>query len=72
MLDIALFFFRTEIVGISPSELIASGSPKFSVELSLGPRHNKTCLWGFRHRGTQTSILSYRDYIENRNFAGGK
>ena len=29
----------------------------------------KTCLWGFRQKEFQTSLLSYRDYLENRNFA---
>ena len=29
-----------------------------------GPRHDKTCLWGFQHSITQTSLLSSEDYLE--------
>ena len=29
--------------------------------LLFGPRRNKTCLWGFWQRETQTSLLSYKD-----------
>ena len=31
-------------------------------------RREKTCLPGFRQREFQTSLLSYRDKLENRNF----
>ena len=34
----------------------------------FGPRHNKACLRGFRQSKTQTSLLSYRDWLENWNF----
>ena len=34
----------------------------------IGPRRKKTCLRGFRQSEIQTSLLSYRDYLENRNF----
>ena len=37
-----------------------------------GPRRNKTCLWGFLQSETQTSLLSYRDLLENWNFACSK
>ena len=30
-----------------------------------GPRHEKTCLWGFRKSEFQTSILNYTDWLEN-------
>ena len=33
-----------------------------------GTRPDKTCLRGFRHNEPQTSLLSYRDYLENWNF----
>ena len=36
------------------------------------PQHDKTCLRGFRQSETQTSLLSYRDKLENWNFAGSK
>ena len=29
-----------------------------------GPHREKTCLWGFRQSEVQTSLLSYRDYLE--------
>ena len=35
--------------------------------LEYGPRREKTCLWGFRQSEFQTSLLSYRDYLENGN-----
>ena len=38
----------------------------FLVMLS-GPRRQKTCPRGFRQREIQTSLLSYKDYVENRN-----
>ena len=31
----------------------------------IGPRRDKACLWGFRQSETQTSLLSYRDQLEN-------
>ena len=37
-----------------------------------GPRREKTCLRGFRHSEIQTSLPSYRDALENRNFTRGK
>ena len=39
---------------------------------SYGPRREKTCLRGFRHSEIQTSLPSYRDALENRNFTRGK
>ena len=35
------------------------------ISSSYGPRHKKTCLWGVRQSKTQTSLLSYRDKLEN-------
>ena len=37
-----------------------------------GPRREKTCLRGNRHSEIQTSLPSYRDALENRNFTRGK
>ena len=39
---------------------------------TFGPRREKTCLRGFRHSEIQTSLPSYRDALENRNFTRGK
>ena len=39
-----------------------------SLETIIGPRSNKTCLQGFQQSETQTSLLSYRDHVENWNF----
>ena len=36
------------------------------------PRREKTCLRGVSQSGFQTGILSYRDYLENRNFTCSK
>ena len=33
------------------------------------PHREKTCLWGFRQSEFQTSLLSFRDYLENWIFA---
>ena len=38
--------------------------------MGLNPR--KPVFWGFRPSFTQTSLLSYRDYLESCNFAGKK
>ena len=35
-------------------------------------RREKNCLRGFRQSEFQTSLLSYRDYIENSNFTCSK
>ena len=40
--------------------------------LQYEPRHEKTCLWGFRPGKTQTSLLSYRDKLESWNFGLSK
>ena len=37
-----------------------------------GPRREKTCLLGFCQREFQTSLLSYRDNLENWNFTCSK
>ena len=37
-----------------------------------GPRREKTCLRGFRQSEIQTSLLSYRDYLETWHFACSK
>ena len=37
-----------------------------------GPRREKTCGRGLRKSETQTSLHSYRDWLENRNFACSK
>ena len=42
---------------------------KVWMPMSIGPRRNKTCLRGFRQSDIQTSLLSCRDQLENRNFA---
>ena len=43
----------------------------FSIEMQIiyGPRRDKTCLRGFQQSEAQTSLLSYRDKLEIRNFA---
>ena len=41
-------------------------------DMVFWPQHKKTCLRGFRPSHTQTSLLSYRDWLENRNFACSK
>ena len=38
----------------------------------FGPRREKTCLRGFRQSEIQTSLPSYRDALENRNFTRSK
>ena len=38
----------------------------------FGPRREKTCLRGFRQSEFQTSLLRYRDYLENWNFTCAK
>ena len=41
------------------------------IELN-GPRREKTCLRGVRQSEFQTSLFSYRDKLENRNFDRSK
>ena len=38
----------------------------------IEPRHEKTCIRGFRPGKTQTGLLSYRDQLESRNFGFSK
>ena len=38
----------------------------------FGPRREKTCLRGLRQSEIQTSLPSYRDALENRNFTRSK
>ena len=47
---------------------------KLKMECSIvdGPQHDKTCLQSFRESETQTNLLSYREKLENLNFACGK
>ena len=46
---------------------------KISTEQKInGPRREKTCLRGFRQSEIQTSLPSYRDALENRNFTRSK
>ena len=45
---------------------------KISWTSLFGPRCGKTCLQGFQQSETQTSLLSYRDYLENWNDICGK
>ena len=45
---------------------------EFGIPTSIGPRREKTCLRGFRQSEIQTSLLSYRDQLENGNFACSK
>ena len=40
--------------------------------LIIWPCHEETCLRDFQQSQVQTSLLSYRDYLENRNFARKK
>ena len=40
--------------------------------ITLEPRRDRTCLWGFRQSAIQTSLLSYRDWLEKCNFALSK
>ena len=40
--------------------------------MSYGPQRDKTCLRGFRESEVKTSLYSYRDYLENWNFACSK
>ena len=39
------------------------------IMLINGPRREKTCLRLFRKGHAQTRLLSYRDHLENLNFA---
>ena len=36
-----------------------------SAKISDGPQREKTCLRGFQHSETQTSLVSNRDWLEN-------
>ena len=38
----------------------------------IEPPHEKTCLRGFQIGHTQTSLISYLDYLENGNFTSSK
>ena len=38
----------------------------------IGPDCEKTCLWRFRQCEFQTSLLSYRNYLEKQNFTCSK
>ena len=40
--------------------------------IRYGHRREKTCLRGLRQSETQTNLHSYRDWLENRNFACSK
>ena len=42
------------------------------MQLANGPRREKTCLRGFRWSDIQNRLLSYRDKLENQNFACSK
>ena len=42
------------------------------LEVKSGPRREKTCLPDFRQSEIQTSLLSYRDLLENGTFARSK
>ena len=44
----------------------------YSMSRLNGPRCEKSCLQGFRQSETQTSLLSYRGYLENQNFSCSK
>ena len=46
--------------------------PDGSTEIIIGPRRDKTCPRGFRQSEFQTSLLSYRDKLENLNFTCSK
>ena len=47
-------------------------SGKYTGPMTYAPRREKTCLRGFRQSKTQTVLLSYRDLLENWNFAHSK
>ena len=36
----------------------------FLIQIINRPHRDKTCLWGFRQSGTQTNLISYRDWLE--------
>ena len=42
------------------------------IQCTYGPCREKTCLWGFRQSQIQTSLLSYRDELENGNLTCSK
>ena len=60
-----LVFVRTTIV----ASLIASEPTSVILCLTFEPRCKKICIQGFQLGNTQTSQLSYRDKLENWNFA---
>ena len=39
------------------------------MQIQVKPCHKKTCLQGLRSSKAQTSLLSYRDFLEYQNFA---
>ena len=53
------------------SERLASSSEPWLlpdaiiIEIIIGPRRDKTCLRSFRQSEFQTSLLSFRDKLEN-------
>ena len=60
---------------IHRSDLVETKYKKGSednIQLIIGPRREKTCLRGFRQSEIQTSLLSYRDLLENWNFTSTK
>ena len=44
--------------------LTAASGRKY-IQVPYGSRRDKTCLRGIRQSQFQTSLLSYRDYLEN-------
>ena len=47
-------------------------SRKLHTSVSTEPRHEKTCLRGFRPGQTQTGLLRNKDQLESRNFGFSK
>ena len=52
--------------------ILISSFQEVDKPVQFAPRRAKTCLQGFRQSETQTSLLSYRDSQENRNFGRSK
>ena len=46
--------------------------PVAYIRIIIKPRREKTCIRSFLKGHTQTSLLSYRNYLENCNFASSK
>ena len=58
-------FVKLPVYDAEIKGLVNMGSSLQTVMLLLEPRHEKTCLRGFRPGKTQTSLLSHRDQLES-------